>query len=100
MQVRRGRCNLESLFGVREVPSDNQIRNVLDRVPWEGVNRVYREIFRRLEASGLLEGRRSYGGTLLIALDGMQFFSSEAIACEEWRVTHTAKGKNDMTIGC
>lgn len=59
LQVRQGRCNLESMFGVREVPSDNQIRNVLDGVPWERVNGVYREIFQRLEARGLLEGRRS-----------------------------------------
>ncbi|MQK95259.1 hypothetical protein EI021_28205 [Escherichia coli] len=29
---------------------------------------------------------------MLIALDGMQFFSSEAISCEQCRVTRTAKG--------
>ena len=59
---------------------------------------MYWEVFRRMEASGLLERRRSYGNTLLIALDGMQFFSSEAMLCEQCRVSRTAKGKNAMTI--
>ncbi|MFN3742874.1 MAG: ISNCY family transposase, partial [Anaerolineales bacterium] len=93
LQVRQGRCNLESIFGVGEVPSDNQIRNVLDRVSWARVNPVYREIFLRIEASGLLERRRSYGKTLLIALDGMQFFSSGAISCAQCQVRRTARGK-------
>src|SRR5262249_1621495 len=35
MKQRRGRCNLETLFGVHEVPSDTQIREILDGVPVE-----------------------------------------------------------------
>lgn len=93
LKLKQGRCNLESLFGVQEVPSDNQIRKVLDRVPWGRVNRVYREIFLRLADTDLLESRRSYGKTLLIAIDGMQFFSSQAISCEQCQVMRTAKGK-------
>ena len=27
-QQRRGRCNLETIFGVREVPSDTQMREI------------------------------------------------------------------------
>ena len=30
MQQRRGRCNLETLFGVTKVPSDTQMREILD----------------------------------------------------------------------
>jgi hypothetical protein len=35
MQYRRGRCNLETIFGVHEVPSDTQMREMLDGVPPE-----------------------------------------------------------------
>src|SRR5262245_48330990 len=35
MQQRRGRCNLETIFGVHEVPSDTQMREILDGVPPE-----------------------------------------------------------------
>lgn len=69
-------------------------------MPWERVNRVYREIFLRLADSGLLESRRSYGKTLLIAIDGMQFFSSQAISCEQCQVMRTAKGESAMCIAC
>ena len=33
MKQHRGRCNLETLFGVHEVPSDPQMREILDGVP-------------------------------------------------------------------
>jgi hypothetical protein len=33
MQPRRGRCHLETIFGVRAVPSDTQMREILDGVP-------------------------------------------------------------------
>lgn len=35
MQRRLGRNNAQSLFGVPQIPSDNQIRNLLDPVPPE-----------------------------------------------------------------
>ncbi|MDV3348138.1 hypothetical protein SPB21_04370 [Leptothoe sp. ISB3NOV94-8A] len=33
MADRKGRSNVENLFGTHEVPSDNQIRSLLDEVP-------------------------------------------------------------------
>ena len=33
MKQRRGRCNLETIFGVHEVPSDTEMREILDGVP-------------------------------------------------------------------
>lgn len=35
MQQRRGRCNLETIFGVTEVPSNTQMREIVDGVPTE-----------------------------------------------------------------
>ena len=35
MQKQRGKNNASSLFGVHEIPCDNQIRNLLDPVPPE-----------------------------------------------------------------
>ena len=35
MKQRRGRCNLETIFGVTEVPSDTQKREIVDGVPPE-----------------------------------------------------------------
>src|SRR5262245_29120329 len=37
MQQKRRRCNLETIFGVHEVPSDTQMREILDGVEPEGL---------------------------------------------------------------
>ena len=49
MKLRKGRSNAESLFDLSDLPSDNQIRNLLDPVSPEYVQAVYRQIFLELE---------------------------------------------------
>ncbi|MBK7955005.1 MAG: hypothetical protein IPK02_14210 [Candidatus Accumulibacter sp.] len=81
MQKQLGRNNASSLFGVHEIPCDNQIRNLLDPVPPETVYPVLAEIGDALYQQGYLAEFRSINDTLLIALDGTDFFSSEKISC-------------------
>jgi len=83
MQLRKGRSNAERLFDLEEMPSDNQIRNLLDPVDPANVKGMYRHIFVEMEDTGLLEGYRSYGQQLLIAVDGTEYFSSKKIHCEQ-----------------
>ena len=75
MKLRKGRSNAESLFELSDLPSDNQIRNLLDPVSPEHLEAVYRQTFLGLERTGLLEKRRSYGEQLLVAIDGTEYFS-------------------------
>jgi hypothetical protein len=42
---------------------------------------MYRLVFQRLEQCGLLETLRSYSNSLLIAMDGTEYFSSQKIHC-------------------
>lgn len=81
MQKQQGRNNATSLFGVHEIPSDNQIRNLLDPVPPETLFPLMATISDELYRGGYLEGFRSINDTFLIALDGTDFFSSEKISC-------------------
>lgn len=83
MKLRKGRSNAENLFDLREIPSDNQIRNLLDPIHPEHLDSCYRQIFQGLEQSGMLEGFRSFGNTLLVAIDGTEYFSSKKIHCEQ-----------------
>jgi hypothetical protein len=55
MKLRKGRCNAESLFHLSDLPSDNQIRNLLDVVSPEHVEGVYRHIFLELEGTEVLK---------------------------------------------
>lgn len=82
MQKQQGKNNVASLFGVHDVPSDNQIRNVLDPVPPDTLFPVITAIGDELYDRGYLEPFRSVGATFLIALDGTDFFSSQNVSCD------------------
>jgi len=81
MELRQGRNNARSLFGVEKIPSDPQIRNLLDPVDPSYLRASFWEIYEQLQAGGHLEGYKLVGGTLLCSLDGTQYFASQKINC-------------------
>lgn len=83
MQKTYGKNNAQSLFGVHSIPSMNQARNILDPIPPQLVYPVFADISEGLHQNGYLDPFRRTGNTLLIALDGTDFFSSEKIACPQ-----------------
>jgi hypothetical protein len=87
MQRRKGQNNVEGLFGVKRIPSDGQIRNLLDPVDPAQLREPYWEIYRCLDERGHLDKYRGVGETRLISLDGSQYFSSQDIHCPNCRVT-------------
>ena len=95
LKLRKGRCNAENLFHLSELPSDNQIRNLLDPVSPEHVQAVYRHIFRALEGTEVLKRRRSFANQLLVAIDGTEYFSSKAIHCENCSQRELNNGKTN-----
>ena len=95
MKLRKGRSNAESLFDLSEIPSDNQIRNLLDPVSPEHVQGVYRQIILGLEKNGVLEKRRSFANQLLVAMDGTEYFSSQVIHCENCSHRELSNGKTN-----
>lgn len=81
MQQQQGKNNAQSLFGVHQIPSDNQIRNLLDPIAPETLFPLMASIGDDLYRNAYLEPFRSVGDTFLIALDGTDFFSSKNISC-------------------
>lgn len=81
MQGSKGRNNAESLFGVHQIPTDNHIRDLLDPVNPAQVFPVFEEILQTLEHQGKLKNFRSVATTLLVAMDGTEYFSSTQIHC-------------------
>lgn len=82
MKRRRGRSNVESLFGAHETPSDNQIRNILDPIRPQEISEVFWEIYETLGQTEVLASYRDINNTLLCGVDGTQYFSSYEIHCE------------------
>jgi len=95
MKLRKGRSNAESLFELRDIPSDNQIRNLLDPVSPEHLEGVYRQIFQALEQTDVLKKRRSFANQLLVAIDGTEYFSSKNIQCKNCNHRELNNGKTN-----
>jgi len=83
LQSKKGQSNARSLFQVKKIPSDPQIRNLIDPLS----NTYFQEDFWFLldelkEQQRLLQFRNDLN-TYSIALDGVSFFSSEKISCSK-----------------
>ncbi len=81
MRQLKGRSNAETLFGIKRIPCDNHIRQVLDPVPPDLVFPVFDSVLEALDSADLLAPLRWYRDNLLIALDGTHYFSSKEISC-------------------
>ena len=81
MQAARGQNNAQSFFKIEEIPSDNQIRQMLDPVPPQTLYPVYDQIYDRLREHGILQTFRGVNDSTLIALDGTWYHSSQKIHC-------------------
>lgn len=81
MQETQGKNNAQTLFGVHQIPTDNHIRNLLDGVEPSAVHPVFSFVFQGLQQAGVVDSYRTMGQTLLLALDGTRYFSSQKMNC-------------------
>jgi hypothetical protein len=81
MKQAKGRSNAESLFGVENIPCDNQIRQLLDPIAPNHLFPIFRSVFDALNAAGQLDTFRTFDDNLLFAFDGTQYFSFQKIHC-------------------
>jgi hypothetical protein len=78
---RRHDENLGSLYHIACVPSDTQLRAILDQVPPDDVRPVFQDVFRQLQRGKGLEPYVYLEGCYLLGLDGTGHFSSSKIHC-------------------
>jgi TfoX/Sxy family transcriptional regulator of competence genes len=93
MQEARGNNNGRTLFGIQKLPTDNQIRNLLDPVDPKLLWPAYRQTFKYLQKQGVVKRFRSFANTLLVAIDGTGYFYSESIHCDQCSVAHHRDGR-------
>ena len=82
MLKRKGKDNATTLFEVKRIPSDNQIRNLLDPITPNHFHADFAWVIEHLAQSECLAAFQDYQGTYLLALDGVVFHSSEKIHCK------------------
>lgn len=83
LNSRKGRDNTQTLFGVVKIPTDAQIRNILDLINPSVLFEVFIKVYHLLKNQGILKQFEVLGGQLLVPLDGTEYFSSKCIHCEQ-----------------
>ena len=88
--------NKKSLFSIKTLPTDNQIRNIIDPIPTSHFEEAQDDIIFKMQRSGVLkEYKKSIlnKGQLidmghLIGLDGIEYFRSKKIYCDHCCQVH------------
>ena len=90
---------MQSLFNVEGIPSENQLRNIVDEIAPSSVNPVFNNTLRVAQCSGVVDEYRILDGGVLLAIDGIWYFSSQKIHCEHC-LTKKVKDKDgeELTI--
>jgi hypothetical protein len=81
LQSKKGCSNARSLFQIEAIPSDPQIRNLVDPLSSEYFQGDFWFLVGELKEQQRLLQFRNDLNTYAIALDGVSFFSSENISC-------------------
>jgi hypothetical protein len=90
---RRDDKNLEALYQIKRVPSDTQMRVILDPLPPEELRPTFGDVFRAVQRGKVLESYRYLDEGYLLALDGTGYFSSEKVHCPNCMEKHHADGR-------
>ncbi|WP_396133383.1 ISNCY family transposase [Acaryochloris sp. 'Moss Beach'] len=93
MATKKGRSNAKSLFGIEQIPCDNQIRSLLDPVAASAVCSGFESLHQCLESNGKRHPYKCFEQGYLVALDGTEYFSSQEVHCPQCSQRHHRNGR-------
>ena len=73
--------NFRTIYGINSVPSDTQMRTILDPVDPDSLRSGFTDVFRRLQRGKVLEDYAYLNGAYLVSLDGTTYYNSDKIHC-------------------
>ncbi|GMO24648.1 MAG: hypothetical protein Ta2B_04100 [Termitinemataceae bacterium] len=82
MQNKRKKNNAQSMLGIKTLPSDAQVRNLLDNVKPETFAIVFANTLKSAIACGVMKLYQVLDDGVLVAIDGVWYHSSEKIHCK------------------
>ena len=83
--------NLRTIYGMENIPSDTQMRDILDEVNPESLRPVFNSIFRKLQRGKELEQLIFFKKCYLISVDGTGSFSSEKLSSDSCTMKKSKK---------
>ena len=85
--------NLRSVFGLQAIPSDTQMREILDEVDPRQLRPLFRDVLRQLQRGKVLEDYAFLDGRYLVALDGVEYFRSKKVHCDHCMTRQHGNGE-------
>ncbi len=74
--------NMETLYGVSQIPSDTQMRQVIDNLSPDDFGPSFKDLFTRLQRGKVLDEYKFIDDHYLVSIDGTGLFSSNEISCD------------------
>ena len=87
-----GISNARTIFGIKDIPSDNHIRDFLDTIQPQLLYPMFDSILYGLQSEKLLDNFRSMQDKLLIGIDGIWYYDSKNIHCDNCSEKHHRDG--------
>jgi len=81
-QERRNDENMKNLFRIRQVPSDTQMREILDPLQPDSLRPLFNDVLRLLQRGKALEPYVFHEGCYLLSLDGTEYYASKKVHCD------------------
>ena len=75
--------NLKQVFGIQNIPSDTQMRTIVDNVHPDGIHPLFKMVFQRLQRGKVLEKMTFMSKYYLASIDGTGYFASKKIHCQK-----------------
>lgn len=87
------KTNLHTLFDVKDIPKDSQLRDIIDSVKSDLFRPIFKNYFSRLQRGKHLLKYQLFDGLYICSIDGTQYFHSNKIHCSSCLTTNHRNGK-------
>lgn len=81
-QTRQEEKNLKSIYHLKSIPSDTQMRTALDPIDPALLRTVFKQLFDRLCQTGVIKEYEYWKNHLIVSIDGVEHFSSTKVHCD------------------
>lgn len=93
------RNNLKTIFNVSNIPSNNQLRDILDDIPSDALSPIFKDLYEKLRRHKHLERYAILPNVLMCTIDGTQYHSSKSVHCECCLTKQHASGEITYSHG-
>jgi len=73
--------NIQQIYGISDIPSDNTLRSMLDKVSPAVLRKGFNALFKRLQELEVLEYYQYWQNHFVVSVDGVEHFCSKKVSC-------------------